>query len=418
MRTCSAMIILLAFAQPSIAQKLVPQTGHTNDILNVRFSPDDSQLISYSWGDGRLILWDVRTGNLLWMRKTGFIQIAEERSNLVDFWWSEDGRSIVTRSENGRYESWDSQEGHLQSIGDAAPAIRRAKETSRTVAVQRIDDYFHLSDSRTQRSFIVPVFSRTGAVFDVSHDGTKFAEGGSWGRAGIKITDLVTGKSRVLDGKEGEKQRPPYRPGSLELRLTAEADQRRAELSAAREERAKRAAIETMLHAGKIFVRFEHYGDMASPGDLKIMESGEASKSAVTKPEQDANAAWLRLSNESPLPIEIPTQSLYLSKCSYTGPDGGVLPGLCNNQEISLWFGLQNKRGKPIPYGFDFGSSAMLLPNTSVLFALPREIFKDGNAVRFSYKFQKDDHGRRFEDYGDARTFILRESDLFGTRSK
>ncbi len=45
-----ALIFLLATAPPSIAQKPVPQTGHTHDVLVVRFSPDDAQLISYSWG--------------------------------------------------------------------------------------------------------------------------------------------------------------------------------------------------------------------------------------------------------------------------------------------------------------------------------------------------------------------------------
>jgi WD40 repeat protein len=101
MRTFLAIVLLFAASSHSVAHKPQPQSGHTNEILVVRFSPDDAQLISYSAGDGRLILWDVETGNLRWMAKTEFIQKADEKFNLEAFWWNEDGRSILTKSENG-----------------------------------------------------------------------------------------------------------------------------------------------------------------------------------------------------------------------------------------------------------------------------------------------------------------------------
>ncbi|MEP6570560.1 MAG: hypothetical protein ABJC10_12370 [Acidobacteriota bacterium] len=65
-----------------------------------------------------------------------------------------------------------------------------------------------------------------------------------------------------------------------------------------------------------------------------------------------------------------------------------------------------------MPYGFDFGSSAVLLPKTSVLFAVPRAVLKDGNAIRFDFTFKKDDGDHKIEDYGTPNPLRLRESDL------
>lgn len=51
------VLTFLLFPLQVITQDTHLQTGHTHDILEVRFSPDDSQLASYSAGDGRFILW-------------------------------------------------------------------------------------------------------------------------------------------------------------------------------------------------------------------------------------------------------------------------------------------------------------------------------------------------------------------------
>src|SRR5437588_59874 len=115
--------LLLLFNQITPAQEFQLKAGHTHDILAVRFSPDDTQLISYSWGDGRLCLWDVRSGYLLWMTQTEFIQKADERYNLQEFYWSEDGKFIVTKSENGTYQTWEAKTGKILAVSDQAPTI-------------------------------------------------------------------------------------------------------------------------------------------------------------------------------------------------------------------------------------------------------------------------------------------------------
>jgi hypothetical protein len=86
--------------------------------------------------------------------------------------------------------------------------------------------------------------------------------------------------------------------------------------------------------------------------------------------------------------------------------------GLCDNREISVWVGLEDKDGKPLPFGFDFGSSVILLPGKSVLFAVPADVLKNGRAISFGITFQKPIDGKNVGDYGNERLLRFRESDL------
>ena len=152
---------------------------------------------------------------------------------------------------------------------------------------------------------------------------------------------------------------------------------------------------------------------MSDPGEKRMIESDKPNESKNKKSRQDSNAVWLRLYNNSPLPIQIPTQSFYFPdpKCSFTFPSGKKMNGLCENREINIWHGLKDKNGEWIPFGFDFGSSSILLPKTSVLFPVPLTILKDGNSIAFSYKFLNE-NGEKFDDYGTAKELIFSEKDL------
>ena len=159
---------------------------------------------------------------------------------------------------------------------------------------------------------------------------------------------------------------------------------------------------------------------MGDPGQKRMMESSEPKESTAVKSEQDANAIWFRLHNESPLPIEVPTVSMYLPdpSCFFVASNGEKVPGLCDGREIGVWFGLEDRKGRALPYGFDFGSSAVLLPNTSALFAVPREILKNGNAVRFSYTFlAAGAGGRKVDAYGEPVPVRVKESDVRPTKN-
>lgn len=192
------------------------------------------------------------------------------------------------------------------------------------------------------------------------------------------------------------------------------AEARRVAFLNRKRENERLADIENEPYNHKVYITFDHYGDITPLGEQKIAESDSLRMSNVRKSATDAGAFWLRLHNDSPIPISVPTQSMYLPnrKCFHEFPDGQKLFGLCDNREISVWLGLEDKDGKSIPYGFDFGSSVILLPGKSVLFAVPREILSDDNAIRFSFTFQKPTEGKKIENYGTDKVLRFRESDL------
>jgi hypothetical protein len=206
----------------------------------------------------------------------------------------------------------------------------------------------------------------------------------------------------------------PYGRSELETKLLEQQMLREAELSAARARPEKRAAVDTEEFKKQVFISFDHYGEMTDPGEQRILESGAPRKSKVRKSREEANAIWLRLHNHSPLPIQIPTQSMYLPnpKCFFEFSAGNKILGLCDDREISIWFGLDDKNGKSIPYGFDFGSSAILLPKTSVLFAVPRAALQKGRTLRFDFTFQAETDDRKNGDYGTPKTLRFKEADL------
>lgn len=710
------LIFLLLSSQVIAAQETVFNAGHTHDILAVTFSPDDSQLISYSWGDGRLILWEVKSGKLLWYAQTSFVQKADERYNLQEFYWSEDRKFIVTRSENGTFQTWDARTGKILSRDEVKPGIPLLAPNKKTVSVTKDYTQMTIADPETREVKTIKRFGFNPA-YAVSNRGTLLAEGGGWGDASIRVTEIRTGKSwwlsghpgvvktiayspdgnylavagsdkiiyifdaakhrlaktlaghtrpinslafspdgkRLLssaehdslkvwnwregtflqdinpeednisvvqkivfspdgkyfltmgdiggfrlwdaqtlkparsfktkssdgemtvgydelpvtgtvfstDGKrilsayqdatlrtwdvnrgkqinrfkigknpslvqtspddktflaavaEGEDSElqiklfdaqtgkvifnfddeetgyietltlspdgkhfatsdvsgdvfiwsvneakplreleigfsgsdaiafspdgktlavggrnqnlhlfdvatgnklwqliPSYQESELEIRLTKEKDQRRTVLNEAKFERDKQAEIETATYQKEVYITFEHYGEMRPFGSLRMGESGAPDKSRVKKTSADADAIWLRLHNDSLLPIKIPTQSMYPSDCFYQAGNGQKLFGLCADREISIWHGLEDKNGESLRYGFDFGSESVLLPKTSALFAVPRAILKEGNAIYFSFTFLKEMDADKFEDYGKEITLKFREADL------
>lgn len=295
---CLSLLLLTVGVLAPQKTKVAP--AHTHDILAVKFSPDGTQLLSYSWGDGWLILWEAKTGYLIWKTKTELVQKATERYNLEEFYWSENGEFIVTKSENRTYQSWNAATGRLVAVYDKVSDIPLKKATPSNITVTNELDDFILVDPEINASFTVKQFSRTGSVYDVSHDNTLFAEGGSWGNAAIKITEFRSGRSWYLP---------------------------------------------------------------------------------------DPN-------------------------CFFEFPSGKRIVGLCDKREISIWHGLEDSKGTLIPYGFDFGSSMILLPKTSALFPIPRHLLEKGRAIRFVVRFQNEGLEKGVEDYGDKIIMRYRESDI------
>ena len=405
------IFVLLLSSQSFYAQDISFQTGHTHDILKVKFSPDDSKLVSYSWGDSCLCYWDVNNRQLLWKAKTTFIQKANERYNLVDFGWNDDQSLLYTKSENGTYQTWDSKTGKILSVSEIIPNEEAFAPKKEEFSITKDYSKFYLTNNETKEKFTIKNFSRTGSVYDLSNNGKLFAEGGSYGNAVIRITEIENSLkfSELKGGKISLNS-----PTNLETRMLSEKSQRQAILNEAKANRDKQAVIDTEKYKKQIYITFEHYGEMSDAGEKRMLESDELKESKTKKSRENANAVWLRLHNDSPLPIEIPTQSMYLpnKNCFFEFANGKKFNGLCDNREISIWHGLEDKNGNGIPFGFDFGSSAILLPKTSALFPVPLEVLKDGKKIVFSFTFQKEIDGEKIGDYGTVKELKFGEKDL------
>ena len=147
------LLIVLSFAGIVDGQRTKSSPGHTHDILAVKFSPDDSQLLSYSWGDGWLILWEAKSGYLIWRAKTELVQRANERYNLQEFHWSEDGQFVLTKSQNGTHQTWDAKTGELVGVFDKSPDLKLKSQITTRISVKKDSAYFYLLDRATKLDF-------------------------------------------------------------------------------------------------------------------------------------------------------------------------------------------------------------------------------------------------------------------------
>ena len=164
MRRFLPAFLLAVLCQIGSAQDVHFQTGQTNDILKVKFSPDDRKLISYSAGDGWLCYWDVKTSQLLWKSKTEFIRKAEERANLEQFGWNEDQTLVYSKSQNGTFQTWNANTGRILSVSEATPTESAFAEFGKNISVTKDYVNFYLTNSETNQKTTIKAFSRTGIV--------------------------------------------------------------------------------------------------------------------------------------------------------------------------------------------------------------------------------------------------------------
>ena len=100
----------LTIWKPSIAEKPLRISPHTDLITSVSWSPRNDKLATSSW-DGTVKVWDVESGiNMLTIE--GHDRTQSEYSNRVNsVEWSPDGRKIVTASEDHTARIWDVENG-------------------------------------------------------------------------------------------------------------------------------------------------------------------------------------------------------------------------------------------------------------------------------------------------------------------
>jgi WD40 repeat protein len=379
----------------------------------IAMSFDDRHLLRTGNLDGSVSQWDLETGKQI----DSASSLACRQRNIYqgETSFAPDLRISARRTGNMELTLTDTKSNTVKKKieVDAYRVYARLSADSNKLVVNRYGG-FTFYDLGTGETREIDEFSGTGSTIDLSRDGSLFAEGGSYGNAAIAITETKTGKSWLLGSRLNKQRVSPYRPSELQNRLIREKEQRQAVLRELKARRDKQAAIDAESLRKQVYISFDHYGDMTDPGQQRMIESDEPNKSKVKKSVADATAIWLRLHNDSPLPITIPTQSMYLpnAKCFFEFPNGKKILGLCDGREISIWHGLENRRGKQVPYGFDFGSSAILLPKTSVFFAVPRDVLRNGNAIRFGFTFLKQNDAKKVEEYGKAIVLRFRESDL------
>jgi WD40 repeat protein len=363
--------------------------GHPGIIKSLAFSPDGGRFASGS-ADRIVRIWDTEAREVLSSLEghTGPVESVE---------FSRDGKTITSQSDNETIV-WNAEIGtKIKEIkGEMYFETNRSKWLSPSGRLALIEEYgkpFRLIDAQTDKTvkefvyvdqldsmafcpdeehFLLKpwwsgwqLWSITGGrvirEFDIGYsyynrvafhpNRRTFITGGEG--QNIFMFDLESGKMIwslfQIDRQEFEEKK------AGEVRRIASINRDK--------DKAKLADIENENYKNRVYITFEHYGDMIDPGEQRILESDEPKKSKAKKSAADASGIWLRLHNDSPLPIKIPTQSMYLPnpKCFFEFSNGNRILGLCDDREISIWLGLEDKDGKPIPYGFDFGSSAVLL---------------------------------------------------------
>ncbi|HEX8494980.1 MAG TPA: WD40 repeat domain-containing protein [Pyrinomonadaceae bacterium] len=432
----------------------------------IEFTVDGKYFLTVN--DNALRIWNAESWQPLreiktlegYESKSGNMSIGYESVPVLTALFTNNGKKLLSTHVDGTLRTWDFVSGKQISSfkigGDTGFALLTPDEKRILAAIGKSDE-FQIKLLAAQDGKEITKFDNKNTSYlealSISPNGKNFATSKIGGRVllwGINKTrpiyeldigysgdDAIAfspdGKTLAVGGRNqnlflfdvetGNKLwqlLPSYQPSEVEIRLTEEKKRRQAKLNELQARRDKQAAIDTAIYKKQVYITFEHYGDMTDPGEQRLMESGEPNKSKVKKSARDANAIWLRLHNDSPLPIEIPTRSMYLPnpKCFYRLQTGKKVPGLCNDREISIWFRLEDRDSKPLPYGFDFGSSSILLPHTSVLFAVSREILNDGNAIRVGFKFQKENDENKIEDYGTDIFLRFREADLPQGKSK
>lgn len=101
-------------AQPEDAARLPLQKGHTHDIIEVKWSPNDKLLLTYSAADGFLYVWQMPHDKLLTAIEESEIKLkGDKKRALRAFAWSDDSRLIATGSENGSTQIWEAETGRL-----------------------------------------------------------------------------------------------------------------------------------------------------------------------------------------------------------------------------------------------------------------------------------------------------------------
>jgi WD40 repeat protein len=339
----------------------VLQTSERNE--SFAFSPDERLLVANDGSESPPRIWDWSTGKPL--RSLG-----EEATYVHGLVFSPDNRFIATSDIGGQINLWSAASGKL---------------------VREFDGGYSSDDALA-----------------FSPDGTRLASGGE--NQNIIMWDVKTGARlwHILPIRER------YRPTATEI-----AEQKQAAALAAAKE--KVAAQDAERLSRGVFLEFSHFGEATDPRETRIAETGIPNTSLIRRDESDATGIWLRLHNNSRLPIKLSTESIFIptgKNCGYRTSTGKFFNGLCESSEFGIRFSVLDAKGNPVRYGFDFGGITMLPPNTSVLFSVPRELLREGRSIVVWYQFLNEGAKGKLADYAKERELRFAERNLAKQRGK
>jgi WD40 repeat protein len=414
----------------------------------VAFSPDGKSLVTTD-GNASLRIWNTDE----WKAERSLqSDVTERTSGALSVAFSPDGEQILTGHDDGTIRLWDWQSGHLLRTiksGGREARVAYAPDGKVIVCVNQDDSPIRIIDARSG-AIIRNIDKVEGAGYvkslAVSPDGKTVAVSDIVGRIGLweiqsgnlvgKFDNGFSGDDVVAFSPDGKTLAAggfnqnillwetkggvlqwsllPL-PSEEEVKAAEERSKRFASLKAERERRIRQADAEAATWEGKIRITFESYGEPINPMNVRMMEPARSHRKPKVRSARTASGVWLRFRNDSSLPITFSTDSFYLNRgarCGYTGAAGKFFAGLCDGTEVSIQYGVEGAGGKPIPWGFDFGSISMLPPGASVVFSVRRDHLENGRSIHITYKYQKDGEKRALEDYGSERRVYFKSSDL------
>jgi len=269
--------------------------------LSVVFSPDGKQILS-GHSDGTVRLWDVQTGRSLRAIKSG--------GRGVRSVFTPDGKMVVSvNDDNNPIQIIDAQTGVIiRDIGkeEDADYVQSVaiNPDGKTIAVAESGGEISLWEIQSGKFLVrlAPGYSDDDVVA-FSPDGRTLAAGGL--NQNIMLWEMQSGRLQwsllPLPSKE-------------EIEARGEKARQFAILDAERERKLQQADAEAATWEGKIRISFESYGEPTDLMNVRLAEPARPYRKPKDQSAQTASGVWLKLRNDSHLPITFSTVGLYLNR--------------------------------------------------------------------------------------------------------
>ena len=374
---------------------------------SARFDARGQRIIS-GHVDGTIKVWNPNPPGPLPLPGSELDRVVKTGEQNDNWALSPNEEFLVATSGTAAPTIWNWSKGALlRSLGKKAEYVHQVVFTpdSQFVATSDISGeifLWNVSTGKLVREFDGGQSGDDALAF--SPDGSRLASGGD--NQNIVMWDVKTGKRlwHLLPIREH------YRPTASEI---AEAER----LQALAEAKARRIEQHVQTLKKNVFVKFSHFGDTVNRLETRLGATDTPKISLVKRSEAEASGIWLRLHNNSGLPIEISTESVYLpigaaAKCGYQARPGVFFHGLCKDGEIGIRFSVVDAKGEGIPWGGHLGGISMLPPNTSVLFEVPNELLRDGRKIVVRFSFLQVNAKGKLEEYGEARELTVSRANV------